>query len=209
MGKLRKRSADKAAAGWGKTLFDSDDELEYDSDDDEMPDLEGEEDFVRPGNRASPIYTPLKPPEIRLFSMDSTAEVTDKAEIVLSVENYPISEAPPFSALSYWWGNPATTAPLHSKRNALPITDNLNTALRRLRTIQQRDRIQFWWVDAICSYSCRTVMQHLRILRFAPLFYEGVNYPERHIEIQGDLTWPPSDRLNMPLGRCLFQIRLR
>ncbi|OAP65386.1 hypothetical protein AYL99_01358 [Fonsecaea erecta] len=149
----------QAVAGWGKAQFDSDDEFDdyySDTDDDDvMPDLEDEEQDVPPQSRqrTSSIYKPLKPLEIRLFRMDSAADATDnKAEIVLSLDNYLISEAPPFSALSYCWGDPATTASLQVNGNVLPITNNLNTALRRLRTVQERDHIQFWWVDAICIH---------------------------------------------------------
>jgi hypothetical protein len=69
-----------------------------------------------------------------------------------------------------------------------------------------RQSWQYIWADAVCIYSYRTVMKHLRILRFAPLFSGGFNLPYRRG--RGGLIWPPGDRAK-PASQQTTQKSLR
>jgi hypothetical protein len=56
------------------------------------------------------------------------------------------------------------------------IHRNAEDALRRLRALPETQRGMKYWIDALCIYSHRTAMKHLRTLRFEPQFFEGVNF---------------------------------
>ena len=65
------------------------------------------------------------------------------------LEIHSLEEQPVYEALSYVWGDAATTLPIYvgSQRKRFGATTNLECALRHLR-YQDGDRIL--WVDAIC-----------------------------------------------------------
>ena len=59
----------------------------------------------------------------------------------------PLSSAPEFEALSYYWGDREPPAFLSVYGCALPVTQNLKVALAYLRSSEKPRRL---WVDAIC-----------------------------------------------------------
>lgn len=63
-----------------------------------------------------------------------------------------------YSALSYEWGKPMFDRMLHVEGSVIPITSNLDGALRKLRAYGVR-RL---WVDAICTYFDRSSIKNLR-----------------------------------------------
>ncbi|KAK0706211.1 heterokaryon incompatibility protein-domain-containing protein [Lasiosphaeria miniovina] len=56
---------------------------------------------------------------------------------------YPLEDAPEFDAISYVWGERAQG----SRLGSIPLTENLASALRRVRL---RDRSRLIWADQIC-----------------------------------------------------------
>jgi hypothetical protein len=95
-----------------------------------------------------PIHSPLdsQNSQIRLLVLHP-GEFEDPVFCQLNI--YSLEEQPVYEALSYVWGDAATTLPIYvgSQRKRVETTINLECALRHLR-YQDRDRIL--WVDAIC-----------------------------------------------------------
>jgi Heterokaryon incompatibility protein (HET) len=58
-----------------------------------------------------------------------------------------ITDATPYEALSYVWGDPDNTLPITCDGKKLPITVNLSDALRKVRHVDQNRIV---WADAIC-----------------------------------------------------------
>jgi hypothetical protein len=95
-----------------------------------------------------PIHSPLDPqnPQIRLLALHPGA-FEDPVFCQLNI--YSLEEQPVYEALSYVWGDAATTLPIYvgSQRKRFEATTNLECALRHLR---YQDRGRILWVDAIC-----------------------------------------------------------
>jgi len=96
------------------------------------------------------IYLPLPPPPtrtIRLLQIHPSA--SPNAPLTSTISTHPLSSAPPYSAISYVWGDPHT--PLHqiTCNNAIAkITPNLHWALR---SVCPADAVPHYiWADAIC-----------------------------------------------------------
>lgn len=114
-------------------------------------------------------YAPLYGSNIRLLVLERG--VADDP-LQGSLKQVSLDDGPEYEALLYVWGDSQTPHHLHTPNGDKPITSNLYASLKRLRQ-PEGDRIL--WIDAICIYSHRTVMKHLKILRFVPQFFEGFN----------------------------------
>src|ERR1700733_11343195 len=95
--------------------------------------------------------------------------------ICCSLHLYALDSCPRYEALSYTWGAAMNTRPIKIDDEILDVTRKLRCALRHLRS---PSRPRLLWVDAVCMYSYRTAMKHLRNLRFMPQFSEGFNSPQ-------------------------------
>ena len=88
--------------------------------------------------------------EIRLLSLaypSDKLETTSQAVFTLTHISLDADPAPVFTALSYVWGDPTNAIPISIDGHAVPVTQNLHSALTRL----QRERFQGpIWIDAIC-----------------------------------------------------------
>jgi hypothetical protein len=64
-----------------------------------------------------------------------------------------LTETPHYNALSYVWGDPVSSAPAETEivldGHHFPVTPNLNSALRHLRSTAKRASMVLW-VDAVC-----------------------------------------------------------
>lgn len=67
--------------------------------------------------------------------------------LICSLHTVPLSDAPPFEAISYVWGDPRRCRRLLCDANYLNITRNLEEALRQVRLPERSRTI---WVDMVC-----------------------------------------------------------
>ena len=74
-----------------------------------------------------------------------------------------VRRPPACSALSYVWGHPERVCDIVINGKMAKITKSVADALQSIR---KTTRIRAVWADAICTYSDRTAIKYLRILRF-------------------------------------------
>lgn len=94
-------------------------------------------------------YRPLKGSEIRLVHINREAK---DGSILCTLEHALLADNPKFFALSYVWGNPNDTSPIHVDKQEFPVTRNLYEALCHLRDRtcgEDADRKVPFWIDAI------------------------------------------------------------
>ena len=94
-------------------------------------------------------YSPLSPPAndnftIRLFTLQPGQKEDGLQGTLLATE---IGKAPPFEALSYFWGDETIKTPIIVSGYRLEVTENLKLALIHLRDSKTPRTI---WIDAIC-----------------------------------------------------------
>ncbi len=82
---------------------------------------------------------------IRLLALRSLTSGTD--ELCVSLEIFPISEAPPYEALSYAWGDQIPTSSFTCNSATVAVTSHLLEGLQQIRDNVVPSRL---WVDAIC-----------------------------------------------------------
>jgi hypothetical protein len=92
------------------------------------------------------IYQPLDPNQFQIRILVLSAGAFNDP-LSGSLETVAFDESPHYDALSYVWGVGTAPAPLLIGLSSLPISQNLDAALRHLRL---RDSEQRLWVDAIC-----------------------------------------------------------
>jgi hypothetical protein len=120
--------------------------------------------------RYEPLSTDSDRHQIRLLTL-LPGEGADELECTISHVSL---DQPVYEALSYHWGDASIKAPIWCNYERLMVTQNLLAALYQCRYF---DKPRTLWIDAICMYSYRTAMKHLRNLRFMPQFSEGFNSP--------------------------------
>jgi hypothetical protein len=87
-----------------------------------------------------------------------------------------LADAPSYAALSYVWGDPKVTEDIVIDGHVLPVTTNLATALRHVRSLGQsifpsRDSDEFLlWADAVCVNQADVVERNSQVLLMAELF---------------------------------------
>ena len=119
------------------------------------------------------VYTPLPDDGwIRVLELHPGIGPLSCSLSICKLEEGPLK----FEALSYVWGKHQDAMNIECDGHTLPIGPNLACALEHLR---HGTDSRLLWVDAVCIYSYRNTMKHLRILRFTPLFCEGVHYKQR------------------------------
>ncbi|KAH7333201.1 heterokaryon incompatibility protein-domain-containing protein [Rhexocercosporidium sp. MPI-PUGE-AT-0058] len=92
-------------------------------------------------------YAPLDSTtqEIRLITLHPNTSLTAPITITLSTTS--LLTQPAYEAISYVWGDPTITTPITLDGIAVPVTTNLETALRHFR-LSSEERIL--WADALC-----------------------------------------------------------
>jgi hypothetical protein len=120
-------------------------------------------------------YCPLnsKRNEIRLLKIhDANRSAITPDLIQCSLEHVSLVLPPPYTALSYCWGDPMITKQIVLDGEAFEVTTNLHAALQEL----SRQGYKTLWVDAICFYTNRYKRKNHRNLRFGPLFSKGFRF---------------------------------
>jgi hypothetical protein len=126
----------------------------------------------------SPIYQTLPlnadNDEIRVLELESGSEEDElSGNLVLGSLQTPCQ---PFEALSYVWGTSKINEKIMlNKTMPLPITDNLASALRSLRSFSNGEP-QRIWINAVCFYVDRYQRKYHRNLRFRPMFFKGFRF---------------------------------
>lgn len=90
-----------------------------------LPDYLPPEDFV---------YHPLGPRTIRLLRLAETPPQAPKGSLALSIKTFTLDEAPPFTDISYTWGDPTPFADILLNGKRTTITISLDHALKRTLT---------------------------------------------------------------------------
>lgn len=90
-------------------------------------------------------YHPLEPRCIRILKLHPSSGGSELSGELIAVSID--SEHVGYDALSYMWGDPTPVATLSISGKALPLAENLATALRHLR---YADKPLIIWADAIC-----------------------------------------------------------
>jgi Heterokaryon incompatibility protein (HET) len=100
------------------------------------------------------IYSPLtySNREIRIVTISPSVEKS--APIECTTSEISLDKTPGYYALSYCWGDPSITAPMHIDGVEVQVTANLDVALRHFRAAEgelrdKRPQMR-WWIDAIC-----------------------------------------------------------
>lgn len=88
------------------------------------------------------VYGPLQSDEIRLLKA-----VNQDGQILYHLEHIALDTAPPYTALSYCWGDPSPIRTLVCDNLALPITDSVKVLLPYLAPESGKS---YLWIDAIC-----------------------------------------------------------
>lgn len=105
-------------------------------------------------NQGNPLYNPLNvsESEIRLLRVDN-----DPGQpISCRLETVSLSKAPPYTALSYVWGDENVTETISLDGQDVPVTTNLAAALRCVKShwsnaFSDRNSATFRiWIDALC-----------------------------------------------------------
>lgn len=127
-------------------------------------------------SRAQNLYTPLHTWETRLLAiLPGTAKdplsaelltgiLTDDASGLGSVSENRLIE---FEALSYTWGELIFTHSLKCNSQQVPITANLDEALRHLRL---SDKTRYIWVDQLCINQSDVVEKAIQISKLFRIF---------------------------------------
>ena len=101
-------------------------------------------------SQSSGLYKPLlQGQRIRLLRL-LPGQQDDVSCELFTVE---LSQAPPYEAISYTWGDPVDTVKIQCSGDVIPIRLNLHAALRRFRHLSD---IRILWTDAICIYQRST-----------------------------------------------------
>jgi hypothetical protein len=111
--------------------------------------------FPDPTEVAKKLYRPLYPWQTRLIRLESGAFQDALKCKLLTADAVPYEglgiheylRLVEYEALSYCWGKPIFDRPLQCDDQILPITSNLESALRHLR---YPDKERYLWIDALC-----------------------------------------------------------
>lgn len=105
--------------------------------------------LLSPGNilsgRRYLEYSPLKHPKSVRLLLLHPGEFSQL--IACTIKEADLESRSTYTALSYVWGDPALTVPALCNGCHVPVTRNLNAALRRMR---HRTAIVSCWVDTLC-----------------------------------------------------------
>ena len=94
----------------------------------------------------TPLYSPLSESsdEIRVLTVEKADD--ESVPVRCKLDHMSLNEYPSYRALSYCWGDPNVTRPIHVNGHEVQATTNLHEALQELR---RHGHIRLW-VDALC-----------------------------------------------------------
>ena len=112
------------------------------------------------------LYSPLNEfsDEIRLLAVKKADDESEPVKCKL--EHVSLNEYPSYRALSYCWGDPNVTRPIHVNGYEVQATTNLHEALRELR----RHGDVRLWVDALCINQSDVDERNRQVLRMVKIY---------------------------------------
>ncbi|KAI7977208.1 hypothetical protein EIK77_005413 [Talaromyces pinophilus] len=120
------------------------------------------------------IYRPLDQAVPRIRVLELFCAATEESDIHCQLHELPISQSRgadcSYEALSYFWGSDQRPLSVYINGHPLPITQNLDTALRHLRRKSQNRRL---WVDAICINQADREEKRIQIGLMRHIFAEA------------------------------------
>ncbi|KAI4916330.1 uncharacterized protein J4E92_009247 [Alternaria infectoria] len=111
--------------------------------------------------------------QIRLVTLQDPLENDDA--IRLDIEVFEISEAPPYTALSYVWGPPSNNA-VYIATGRLEIRDNLFKFLTEFRKYHDKtpsDR--YMWIDQLCIHQSSTVERNHQVQMMSDIYSKATS----------------------------------
>jgi hypothetical protein len=93
------------------------------------------------------VYSDLEPNELRLLSPVLSS---DNEDLCFNVSHVPRYKAPPYTAVSYTWGDFEPTGVIYLNGQAFKIRLNLWSCLHYLNPYSREGLWDHIWVDAIC-----------------------------------------------------------
>jgi Heterokaryon incompatibility protein (HET) len=109
-------------------------------------------------------YNQLSDKDIRLIDLKSSRNYVDTVEC--SIPNFPLADPLPYVALSYCWGSDRQSATMILDGVPVPITENLQRALRRLRW----EGCTLVWVDAVCINQRNHGERNFQVTRMSAIY---------------------------------------
>ncbi len=106
----------------------------------------------------------LRTKEIRLLCLQSSAD--SNTPLCCTLEHHPLTEAPSYTALSYYWGDKGDTLPIIVGGSTARISRVLEGALRAL-CARGTKRV---WADALCINQADDVEQAAQIQRMGSIY---------------------------------------
>jgi hypothetical protein len=116
---------------------------------------------------ASPIWHPLNAErkEIRICRLSPSNDLDEPPSVTLEIVS--LDSNPEYEALSYTWGDPKDTTPIMINGVEWPVTTNLDTAFRYLRSDVHEKRI---WADAICINQAHASERSAQVLLMGKVY---------------------------------------
>lgn len=114
-------------------------------------------------------YTPLSSPEnTRLIKIRPAWNQEDPIQFTL--EEYPITSLPAYTAISYTWQGQKPSRPILCDAKVMLITPNAQDALRRLRPRTHTNERHYLWLDAICIDQSSVSDKNNQVARMADIY---------------------------------------
>ncbi|RMJ09238.1 hypothetical protein CDV36_011128 [Fusarium kuroshium] len=110
-------------------------------------------------------YEPLETGSIRLLLLLEADE--DDHDLECALLHFEFSEITQYTALSYVWGDESDPRAIYVGDDYLPITPNLEDALRHLR---RRDQPVWLWVDALCIDQSHTEERNHQVQQMRKIY---------------------------------------
>ncbi|KAI4618227.1 uncharacterized protein J4E87_007895 [Alternaria ethzedia] len=112
--------------------------------------------------------------QIRLVTLLDPLESNDA--IRLDIEVFEISEAPPYTALSYVWGPPPSSHDIFIADGRLQIRENLFKFLTEFR--KRRDKTpsdRYMWIDQLCIHQSSTVERNHQVQMMSDIYSKATS----------------------------------
>lgn len=97
----------------------------------------------------------------------------------ITISHFPLDTSPPFTALSYMWGNPARINPIIADGRELGVTDSLLVFLREARRRRKAEddcsaAFQGWiWIDAVCINQDDLIERAKQVVHMRAIYEEA------------------------------------
>ncbi|EAT82442.2 hypothetical protein SNOG_10107 [Parastagonospora nodorum SN15] len=95
------------------------------------------------------VHSPLPDSETHIRLLE-VLQGNFEHHVVCVMSAWPLDSAPPYSAISYTWGDPALTATITIDGRNMVVGQNCEYALQQTFAIEKKKKEKYVWVDAVC-----------------------------------------------------------